>query len=104
MPITHTTVSPAYGRDYPTAAKAKAAWEAGDDFILRDCTSRWDGKPINLEDARTAGFTEVNLRFNKMAGVCVVKLLKAEGPVTSFEEPGLWVVHPCVGVSRIRCG
>ena len=74
MLINHTTVSPAYGRDYPTAKAAVAAWEAGDDFLLRDCTSRWDGKPINLEDAREAGYKEVNLRFNKLAGVVVVKV------------------------------
>jgi len=70
----HTTVSPAYGRDYTSGKAAKAAWEAGDDFILQDYQSPWDGKPINLESAKEAGFTEVNIRFKKMAGVCVVKV------------------------------
>lgn len=72
--MNHITVTPAYGRDYTSAAKAKADWEAGKDFILQDVSSRWDKKPINLEDARTAGFQEVNIRFARNAKVVVVRL------------------------------
>lgn len=72
--MAHITVTPAYGRDYTSPAKAQADWEAGLDFILRDITSPWDGRPINLEDARGAGFEEVNIRFNQLTQVVVVRL------------------------------
>ena len=72
--MSHITVTPAYGRDYTSATKAKLDWEAGQDFILRDVTSPWDGKPINLEDARTAGFQEVNIRYRGLTKLVVVRL------------------------------
>lgn len=63
------TVTPAYGRDYTSAVEAKAAWNSGKDFIIRDITSRWDGKPINKQDADGAGI-KVLLRYNKLKKVC----------------------------------
>lgn len=30
----YITVTPAYGRDYTSQAKVRAAWEAGEDFII----------------------------------------------------------------------
>lgn len=42
-------VTPAYGRDYKSAAAAQTDWDANKDFILNDPTSRYDGKPINKE-------------------------------------------------------
>lgn len=68
------TVTPAYGRDYTSAEKAIADWAAGKDFILRDPTSRWDGKPINEEDARNAGITKVSIRYAGATQITVVKL------------------------------
>lgn len=67
-------VTPAYGRDYKTQAEAKAAWDAGKDFILQDISSPWDGKPINKEDAKNGGYTTVNIRFKRNTQVAVVKL------------------------------
>lgn len=84
----YVVVTPAYGRDYTSKAKAIADWEAGKDFILQDITSRWDGKPINKEDAKRAGFSAVNIRFKRNTQVAVVKLaktaLKVE-PIPSYE-------------------
>lgn len=67
-------VTPAYNRDYTSAETASAAWKAGKDFILRDPRSRWDGKPINNEDAKNSGFTQVNIRYNRMTQVTVVTI------------------------------
>jgi len=53
-------VTPAYGRDYKKRSDAVADWEAGKDFILRDFTSRWDGKPISIRD----GLTNVMIRYS----------------------------------------
>jgi hypothetical protein len=68
------TVVPAYGRDYTSKAKAIADWEAGKDFILQDISSPWDGKPINKEDAKNAGFRTVNIRYKKLRQIAVVKV------------------------------
>ena len=47
-------LTPAFGRDYETAAQVKAAWEAGKDFLIAslgpDC-----GRFINKEDAERFG-------------------------------------------------
>jgi len=86
----HIVVTPAYGRDYTSKAKAIADWEAGKDFILQDITSRWDGKPINKADAMRAGFSAVNIRFKRNTQVAVVRLasgrmaLRVE-PIPSYE-------------------
>ena len=64
----YKTVVPAYGRDYKSAKAAKADWETGKDFILRDFTSPWDGKAINKQDAENAGL-KVNIRYNKLTKI-----------------------------------
>lgn len=56
------TLTPAYGRDYKTATAAEAAYSNGDDFILNDITSRWDGKPCSIRDFPGEA---VKLRFNR---------------------------------------
>lgn len=70
----HLTVSPAYGRDYKTSDKALADWKAGKDFIIETFTNPYYGKPVNLEDAEGAGIKEVNIRFNRLSEVIVVKV------------------------------
>jgi len=72
----YIVVTPAYGRDYPSKAKAIADWDADKDFILQDITSRWDGKPINKSQAQEAGFSAVNIRYKRNTQVAVVKLAK----------------------------
>jgi hypothetical protein len=67
----YPTITPAYGRDYTSA---KADWEAGKDFILQDVSSPWDGRPINKQDAVTAGLPGVNIRFARMTKVAVVEM------------------------------
>jgi len=58
------TVSPAYGREYKTAAAAKSDWIANKDFIVQDFFSKWDGKPINREQAsRAYPGASVQIRF-----------------------------------------
>jgi hypothetical protein len=51
-----TALTPAYGRDYHNAITAKGDFLDGRDFILRDITSPWDGKPCNI-DAFASGVT-----------------------------------------------
>jgi len=60
------TLTPAYGRDYASAKKAKADYLAGKDFILNDITSRWDGKPCSARDFLGQA---VNIRYHKLARV-----------------------------------
>lgn len=67
------TVVPAYGRDYKSAAKAKADWEAGKDFIIKNFNSPWDGKPANKKDL--AGLM-VQIRYYDMTRIVVVEGIK----------------------------
>jgi len=57
------TLTPAYGRDYTSLAKAKADWEAGKDFIIADISNRWDGKPCSKRDCKGQ---EIMIRYNKL--------------------------------------
>jgi hypothetical protein len=59
------TLTPAYGRDYTSKAKAIADWEAGKDFILNDFESRWNGKPVNI--SQLPG--KVLIRYGKLRKV-----------------------------------
>jgi hypothetical protein len=74
--MSHVTVTPAYGRDYRSRKAAVAAWEAGDDFILACYGHPFDGLPCNVESLQEGGDTydSVNIRYNRLRAVCVVKL------------------------------
>ena len=55
-----TTVIPAYGRDYKSAAAAKKDWQDGKDFIIADLFDPYDGKPCSIRDG-----LKVTIRYNK---------------------------------------
>jgi hypothetical protein len=59
-------IVPAYGRDYTTLAALKEDYDANKDFIIRDVSNRWDGKPCNKSDIEAQGITEVWVRFDKL--------------------------------------
>jgi hypothetical protein len=61
--------TPAYGRDYKSAAQARADWHAGKDFILHSPGSPWDGKLINKSQADAAGYP-VMLRYRGLTRTC----------------------------------
>ena len=56
-----TTVIPAYGRDYKSAAAAKQDWKDGKDFIIADLSNPYDGKPCSIRDG-----LKVVIRYNKL--------------------------------------
>lgn len=68
------TLTPAYGRDYTSKAKAVADFEANRDFILNSFGDRWDGKPINKTQCQGSGFNRVQIRYKKLRSVCVVEV------------------------------
>lgn len=63
------TLVPAYGRDYTNGKLAKLDYLANKDFILRDFSSRWDGKLVNAEQLQGE---QVLLRFNRLTRTTVV--------------------------------
>ena len=65
------TLTPAYGRDYKNKKEVLAAFEAGNDFILNDITSRWDGKPCKKSDLPTG---QVRIRYDKQRRVLVTQV------------------------------
>lgn len=66
-----TTLTPAYGRDYTSAAKVKADWEAGKDFIITDMFDKYDGKPVNKQDADRAGM-QVMIRYSGLRKIVAI--------------------------------
>ena len=70
--VPHLTPLP--GRDYKSAVEAELAFRAGKDFILHDLSSRWDGKPFNIESARDMGVIQLNIRFDERRRVTVDKV------------------------------
>lgn len=66
-----TTLTPAYGRDYTSAAKVKADWEAGKDFIIADMFDKYDGKPVNKQDADRAGM-QVMIRYSGLRKIVAI--------------------------------
>lgn len=63
------TLTPAYGRDYKSKKAALEAYRRGDDFILNDPTSPWDGKPCSIRDFPDK---QVSIRYNNLWSVIVV--------------------------------
>jgi hypothetical protein len=63
------TVTPAYGRDYKSQKAALADWNEGEDFILQDIMSPWDGKPCSKRDFDAP----VMIRYYKNQRVVVTK-------------------------------
>lgn len=68
------TLTPAYGRDYKTAKAVKLDWTAGKDFLIADFFDPYDGKPCNLQDAQAAGWTQVLIRFARLAKATAIKV------------------------------
>lgn len=58
----HKTLTPAYGRDYKSAAEVKAAWNAGKDFV--DASFDASGTYAN-KDSFPMG-TRVGIRYARL--------------------------------------
>ncbi|MFA6958597.1 MAG: hypothetical protein WC538_22230 [Thermoanaerobaculia bacterium] len=69
------TVTPAYGRDYKSAAAAKADWDANKDFAI---ASVWTGGTyINKEDAENhPSISAVSIRYRKLRRQVVVRVTR----------------------------
>lgn len=65
-------VTPAYGRDYPSAAKAIEAWNEGKDFMAANLTRTYVSKQDLANYPHS--FTHVNIRYRKLQKVAVVTL------------------------------
>ena len=68
------TLTPAYGRDYKSAAAVRRDWAAKKDFIVNDISSRWDGKPTNIDDCRRNGDKDVMVRYDRLMKIVVIKV------------------------------
>jgi hypothetical protein len=68
------TISPAYGRDYTSKAKALADWDANKDFVIQDMRLSGYVSKSQVPDLIRDGITKVLLRYNKMHMVVLLKL------------------------------
>lgn len=68
---------PSPGRVYTSKAAVWDDWIANKDFIVADMSSRWDGKPVNKQDAEAAALACVVVRYGKrLEKVCSINLIK----------------------------
>ena len=68
------TLTPAYGRDYTSKAKAEKDFRAGKDFIISDMFHQYDGKPVNITDLKATGCKTVNIRYKGLRSVAVIEV------------------------------
>ena len=68
------TISPAYGRDYTSKAKALADWDANKDFIIQDIRLSGYVSKSQVPDLIRDGISKIMLRYNKMHMVVLLKL------------------------------
>ena len=68
------TLSPAYGRDYKSVKAVKEDFNADKDFIIEDFNNSWSGKPANRLDLIKAGYTTVNIRYNRKTKLTWIKI------------------------------
>lgn len=66
-------VVPRHGQDYKSRDEVLAAWKSGEDFIVADALSRWDGKPISKSSAeRHAAGTTIQVRYANRKRVLMI--------------------------------
>ena len=70
------TLTPAYGRDYKSKAKALADFYNDKDFVLNDFSNPNDGRLVNRPELVDDGVEEVKLRYDRLLKVFVVKTEK----------------------------
>jgi hypothetical protein len=68
------TISPAYGRDYTSKAKALADWDANKDFVIQDIRLNGYVSKSQVPDLIRDGISKIMLRYNKMHMVVLLKL------------------------------
>ena len=65
------TLTPAYGRDYSSKAKAIADFNDEKDFIIADLMHAYSGKPCNRQQLIASDYP-IMLRYKKLTQVCVI--------------------------------
>jgi len=68
------TISPAYGRDYTSKAKALADWDANKDFVIQDIRLSGYVSKSQVPDLIRDDISKIMLRYNKMHMVVLLKL------------------------------
>ena len=68
------TVSPAYGRDYSSKANALADWDSNKDFVIQDMRLSGYVNKQQVPDLLRDGVTAIQLRYNRMRMVVILKL------------------------------
>jgi hypothetical protein len=67
------TISPAYGRDYTSKAKALADWDSNKDFVIQDMRLSGYVSKSQVPDLIRDGISKIMLRYNKMHMVVLLK-------------------------------
>jgi hypothetical protein len=66
------TITPAYGRDYKSAAAVKKDWKEGKDFMVADIFGGQAGRYINRNDAEAGMIVGIMARYDTLRKVVCV--------------------------------
>lgn len=75
----YAVLTPAYGRDYNNAHAAKLDFMMDYDFVLRDPTSKWDGKPANRTSLQKVGYKKVQIYYKNKTRCIVADITESLG-------------------------
>lgn len=67
------TLSAAYGRSYKSKAAVEADFNADKDFVIESIGPDM-GRYVNRPQLVEAGIKDVNIRYDRMRKVCVIKV------------------------------
>ena len=69
------TLVPAYGRDYNKKSDARKDFERNKDFRVKDISSKFDGRVVNLADLRQhSDHNNVKIRFDNERRNAIINL------------------------------
>ena len=68
------TLIPAYGRDYKSAKAVKEDFASNKDFQVADMSSAYNGRYVNREDLSQSNIEKVNIRYNNLRSLTLVKV------------------------------
>jgi hypothetical protein len=74
---TSLTLTPRYGRDYPSKAAVINDWNDGKDFTVADFFSEDDGRAVSIRESAAliaSGKTSVHIRYKKLTQIAVIPI------------------------------
>ena len=67
-------LSPAYGRDYKSKKAVEEDFKTDKDFVIRNITDPYCGKPCNRSQLLETDYTHAEIRYSRLMKLTIVPL------------------------------